>query len=46
MDRQGRLYQPSLVALFDTIKLSNANRFVFDPEQFLNDFSNGIVTPE
>ena len=46
MDRQGRLYQPSMVALFDTIKQSNANRFVGDPEQFLNDFSKGIVTPE
>ena len=46
MDRQGRLYQPSIVALFDTIKLSNANRFVGDPEQFLNDLSKGIVAPE
>ena len=46
MDRQGRLYQPSIVALFDTIKLSNANRFVGDPEQFLNDLSKGVVTPE
>jgi hypothetical protein len=46
MDRQGRLYQPSSAALLDTIKLSNANRFVGDPEQFLNDLSKGIVTPE
>ena len=46
MDRQGRLYQPLMTALFDTIKLSNANRFVGDPEQFLKDLSNGIVTPE
>lgn len=46
MDKQGRLYQPSMVALFDTIKLSNANRFVGDPEQFLNDLSKGIVTSE
>jgi hypothetical protein len=46
MDRQGRLYQPSIEALFDTIKVSNANRFVDDPEQFLNDLSKGIVTPE
>lgn len=46
MDRQGRLYQPSLVELLDTIKLSNANRFVGNPEQFLNDLSKGIVAPE
>jgi hypothetical protein len=46
MDRLGRLYQPSIAALFDTIKLSNANRFVGDPEEFLNDLSKGIVTPE
>jgi hypothetical protein len=46
MDRQGRLYQPSVAALLDSIKLSNANRFVGDPEQFLNDLSKGIVTPE
>lgn len=46
LDRQGRLYQPSVAALFDTIKLSNANRFVSDPEQFFSDFSKGIVTPE
>lgn len=46
MDRQGRLYQPSIKALLETIKLSDANRFVGDPEQFLNDLSKGIVTPE
>jgi hypothetical protein len=46
MDRQGRLYQPSIIALFDIIKLSNANRFVDDPEQFLKDLSNGTITPE
>lgn len=46
MDRQGRLYQPSIEALFDTIKLSNANRFVGDPEQFFNDLSKGVVAPE
>jgi len=46
MDAQGGLYQPALTALFDTIKLSNAYRFVGDPEQFLNDLSKGIVTPE
>ena len=46
MDSQGRLYKPSIEALFDTIKLSNANRFVGDPEQFLSDLSKGIVTPE
>ena len=46
MDRQGRLYQPSIEGLFDTIKLSNANRFIGDPEQFLNDLSKGIVAPE
>jgi hypothetical protein len=46
MDSQGRLYQPSIEALFDTIKLSNANRFVGDPEQFLSDLSKGTVTPE
>jgi hypothetical protein len=46
MDRQGRLYHPTVVALLDTIKLSNANRFVGDPVQFLNDFSKGIIAPE
>jgi hypothetical protein len=46
MDSQGRLYQPSIESLFDTIKLSNANRFVGDPKQFFNDLSKGIVTPE
>lgn len=46
MDRQGRLFKPSMEALFDAIKLTNANRFVADPEQFLNDLSKGIVTPE
>lgn len=46
MDTRGRLYKPTLAALFETIKLSNAYRFVGDPEQFLNDLSKGIVTPE
>jgi len=46
MDRQGRLCQPTLNAFLEAIKLSNAKRFVGDPEEFLNDLSNGIVTPE
>ena len=46
MDRQGRLYEPTKTALVDTIKLSNANRFVGDPEQFFSDLSKGIVSPE
>ena len=46
MDRQGRLYEPTLNSLLDTIKLSNANRFVNNPEQFFTDLSKGIVTPE
>lgn len=46
MDRQGRLYEPTVESLFDTILLSNANRFVEDPKQFLDDLSTGIMTPE
>jgi hypothetical protein len=46
MDRQGRLYAPTIVNLADKISLSNANRFVDDPRQFLEDMSKGIVTPE
>ena len=45
MDSQGRLYLPSLTALFDTIKLSTANCFVGDPEQFLNDLSKELWYP-
>ena len=46
MDRQGRLFEPTLTALADTIRLSNAKRFVNNPRQFLEDLSSGIVTPE
>ena len=46
MDRQGRLYEPTLENLVDAIRLSNANRFVEDPRQFLEDLSQGIVAPE
>lgn len=46
MDKQGRLFQPTIAALVDTIQLSNAKRFVTDPRQFLEDLSKGIVTPE
>jgi hypothetical protein len=46
MDKQGRLYESTMKNLFDTIKLSNANRFVDDPKQFLEDMSNGHVAPE
>ena len=46
MDRQGRLFNPTIKALAETIQLSNARRFVTDPEQFLEDLSRGIVTPE
>ena len=46
MDKQGRLFQPTVKALTDTIQLSNAKRFVADPRQFLEDLSAGIVKPE
>ncbi|MFL5740422.1 MAG: hypothetical protein ACJ75B_09415 [Flavisolibacter sp.] len=46
MDSQGRLYEPTVEKLFDTIQLSNANRFVEDPRQFFDDLSKGIITPE
>ena len=46
MDKQGRLYEPTMKNLFDTIKLSNANRFVDDPNQFLEDMSNGHIAPK
>ena len=46
MDRQGRLYEPTIENLADKIELSNANRFVDNPRQFLEDISKGIVTPE
>ena len=46
MDAQGRLYEPTIENLFDTIQLSNANRFVEDPKQFFDDVSKGIVKPE
>ena len=46
MDSQGRVYEPTLESLVKAIQLSNANRFVSDPEQFLYDLSKGIVKPE
>jgi hypothetical protein len=46
MDRQGRLYEPTVENLVDKIEQSNANRFVEDPRHFLEDMSKGIVTPE
>jgi hypothetical protein len=46
MDRQGTLYEPSVENLVAKIEQSNANRFVEDPRQFLDDLSKGIVTPE
>ena len=46
MDRKGRLFQPSFADLFRSVELSNPNRFVNDPGQFLDDLSKGIVEPE
>jgi hypothetical protein len=46
MDRQGSLYEPTVENLTNKIDVSNANRFVEDPRQFLEDMSKGIVTPE
>ena len=46
MDRQGRLYEPTIEDLIDKIHLSNANRFVEDPGLFLDDLSKGIVVTE
>jgi hypothetical protein len=46
MDRQGRLYEPTIENLLNKIELSNVSRFVEDPRQFLDDLSKGILTPE
>ncbi len=46
MDSNGRIFQPTVKALADSIQLSNAKRFVTDPRQFLDELSTGIVTPE
>ena len=46
MDVKGRLFQPSVAELADSIQLSNAKRFVTDPRQFLDDLSKGRVSPE
>jgi hypothetical protein len=46
MDRQGRLYEPTVQNLIDNIELSNSSRFVEDPRQFLDDLSKGILKPE
>ena len=42
MDTQGRLYEPTIENLFDTIQLSNANRFVENPRQFFDNFSKEL----
>ncbi|MCO5945344.1 hypothetical protein [Mucilaginibacter flavidus] len=46
MDRQGRLFEPTKSAFINAIKLSDAFRFVSNPEGFLNDISTGAVKPE
>ncbi len=46
MDSKGKLFQPSVSALVNSIQHSNAKRFVTDPVQFLDDLSKGIVTSE
>lgn len=46
MDCKGKLFQPLIEELSESIQLSSANRFVTDPRQFLEDMSNGKVAPE
>lgn len=46
MDKQGRLYEPTVKELIQKIQLSNANRFVSDPTKFLNDLSDGSIRIE
>jgi hypothetical protein len=46
MDKQGKIYEPTIENLFDTIQSSNASRFVENPRQFLDELSKGIVRPE
>ena len=46
MDSKGRLFQPSIKALAESIQISNAIHFVIDPRQFLDNLSKGIVKPE
>lgn len=42
MDCRGRLFQPSLVALAESIKSSDAQRWVNDPSKYLDDISKGV----
>jgi hypothetical protein len=46
MDSKGALFQPIITSLVARIKDSDANRFVSDPKQFLDDLSKGIITQE
>ena len=46
MDRQGRLFEPKRHEFIENVKLSNSYRFVTDSEKFLNDFSDGLISPE
>jgi hypothetical protein len=46
MDRKGRLFEPKRDELIQKIKSSNSYRFITDPEKFLNDLSDGLISPE
>ncbi len=46
LDRQAHLFEPTLENLFESIKTSNAFRFVSNPHQFLEKFSTGELKPE
>ena len=43
LDSQGRLFEPTNKELDKVIQLSNANRFVKNPNKFLDDLSKGVI---
>jgi hypothetical protein len=46
MDRKGRLFEPTRDDLIERVKLSNSYRFITNPEKFLNDLSDDLISPE
>ncbi|MBI3133815.1 MAG: hypothetical protein HYZ14_03985 [Bacteroidetes bacterium] len=46
IDKQDRLFEPTIENLIDSIKTSNAFKFASNPSDFFDKFSSGQIKPE
>ena len=46
MDDDGYLFEPKFLEVYESMRKSNASRFLENPEKFFEDFERGAIKPE